>query len=286
MTKVPLTNLPVCASIVGSLDKFARFPKKHVTPVEVWLGNLQELEEPLEQIAVKHPLLSTDEAKDFSNIEIIKRQRMRRTARMALRFLLSRYFGPSIAQQKFEFGPHGRPSISALQGDFNLAHAGSYALVALGTISPLGVDLETARDVRITAARRTALIAAAEEISQGIPLPEFENARSLQAWTRLEALAKAEGHGIGRILARYGVWGTKRSEDEIATDKNTSLTVQDLLVGSDNLHAAVCLPSGVGTPQVSNLPTNANELLDVLRSGVKDFSQSGVDLERLPRQKV
>ncbi|MFM7084695.1 MAG: 4'-phosphopantetheinyl transferase family protein [Hyphomicrobium sp.] len=254
--------------------------------VEIWLAHLQELEGPLEQIAVKHRLLTDDEAKEFSDTEKTSRQRMRRIARMVLRLLLTRFFGPTAAQKKFEIGPHGRPTIFGLEGDFNLAHAGGYALVALGTVSPLGVDLETAREVRISATRRSALIAAAEKISQGSLLPEFENARSLQAWTRLEALAKAEGHGIGRLLGRYGVWGGSKAQNEIAHEKKISLLVHDLILGVDNLHAAACLPNGVLVPQVSSLMGKSDRLLDILlRKPIVSF-QSGVDQRRPARQKV
>lgn len=260
--------------------------KNDVSSVEIWLANLQDLEVPLEKISKSYPLLSSDEFQEFADTEKTTRQRMRRTARMVLRLLLSRFFGSPIARQSFDLGQQGKPILRGLQGDFNLAHAGGYALVALGSISPIGVDLETLRDVRISPNRRSAMIAAAEDVASGEPLPDLESARSLQAWTRLEALAKAEGQGIGRVLARYGIWGSARELKTIEREKKLSLTVHDLDVGLSNLHAAVCLPVGVEVPQVSSLPSHEDGLLRVLSQNEIGSNQTGVDLRRLARQKV
>ncbi|MEI9901692.1 MAG: hypothetical protein WDN31_18070 [Hyphomicrobium sp.] len=68
---------------------------------------------------------------------------------------------------------------------------GAYRDCAQGII---GVDIERTRTVRIDPQRRARIRAAAMGLSSA-PLPDADDAAFLQAWVRLEALAKAEGCG-------------------------------------------------------------------------------------------
>jgi len=196
---------------------------------------------------------------------------LRSTARLALRLLIARHFGEASARAPFQAGEHGKPMLAGLDGDFNVAHSGQYALIALGGVSAIGVDLEIPRSLHLSEARRAAMADAAIRIAQGAPLPDEEDARTLQAWARLEALAKADGTGIGRTLSQLGVWGrpakaTSGAGGETgAAPSSGSLSVCDLALGR-GLFAAVALPRGIAPPAVHLLPTEV-EILKVIRAG-------------------
>jgi 4'-phosphopantetheinyl transferase len=254
-------------------------------PVELWLADLDRLAGPLTALDDDAPLLGAYERAQLGG--------RRRIARLALRLLLERAFGAAIARAPFQSGGHGKPTLPGLTGDFNLSHAGSHALIGLGTATSVGVDLEPIREVRMNAARRAAIADAAVRVADGAALPPNEDARTLQAWTRLEALAKADGQGIGRTLARLGVWGrpsaaaplppANAAPDTVRAD----LVVHDVAAGS-GLHAAVALPRGIVPPALQHLPAGTDALA-AIRTGASPAPESGpnsgVDLAPAPRQK-
>ncbi|MGD9802034.1 MAG: 4'-phosphopantetheinyl transferase superfamily protein [Hyphomicrobiaceae bacterium] len=158
-----------------------------------------------------------------------------------LRILLAGYIGTSEARRPFEIAEGGKPSLATRTNpplQFSLAHGDTAAIIAVSFDGPIGVDLETPRHVRIAEHRRHALIAAAASLHPERPLPTTpEDACFLQAWTRLEALAKATGEGIGAVLERV-----RRDETPIArtTISNRPVHVRDVTVGlASPIYAAV-----------------------------------------------
>lgn len=128
----------------------------------------------------------------------------RRAAYAALRSLLGACFGPRARTAPIRRLPGGAPRLSGIRAVFSLSHSGRYALVALARQGMLGVDLEAARALAMPAARRTQIAAAATGVGSHA-LDPSRDADVLQAWTRLEALAKATGAGIGSTLTALGV---------------------------------------------------------------------------------
>ena len=128
------------------------------------------------------------------------------TARAALRILLAGHVGLDVARQPFVIAPGGKPSLAGAASppvEFSLAHGDTAAIVVISRDGPVGIDLEEPRSVRLADDRRAALIAAAASLAPETPLPDGPgDARFLQAWTRLEALAKATGEGLGPLLER------------------------------------------------------------------------------------
>lgn len=110
-------------------------------------------------------------------------------ARSALRTILATYTGSSALDLIFVTGPHGKPSLEGVpsQVEFNLSHAGDWAIVAVTTGSPVGVDIERARK----GVDLAALLRRLGETS----LPET-NDELLRAWTRREAKSKAVGGAL------------------------------------------------------------------------------------------
>src|SRR5579863_8588690 len=67
-------------------------------------------------------------------------------ARSALRVILSRYAGDDPARLAFIYGEHGKPALLPVSEiEFNLSHAGDWAMIAVSRSIPVGVDIERIR---------------------------------------------------------------------------------------------------------------------------------------------
>ncbi|MGE0766664.1 MAG: 4'-phosphopantetheinyl transferase superfamily protein [Hyphomicrobiaceae bacterium] len=130
----------------------------------------------------------------------------REATHAALRILLAGYVGVPQAARPFLIASGGKPSLATSSGltpQFSLAHCETLAIIAISHEGPVGIDLEVPRSIRIADDRRAKIVEVAASLCPATPLPEGSaDARFLQAWTRLEALAKATGEGIGGLLER------------------------------------------------------------------------------------
>jgi hypothetical protein len=172
-------------------------------------------------------------------------------ARIALRALLASRCGLETARRPFAIGAGGKPHLAvpaAIEAGglpaFSLAHSESLALIAITDAACVGVDIEALRPVRISAPRRIQLESAAQRLDPDEPLVDGPpDRRFVQAWVRLEALAKATGEGVSALLGRLGVRGpvdTNGEPDLLGRE----LAVRDVDLGplSDVACAAVCTP--------------------------------------------
>jgi hypothetical protein len=240
--------------------------------IELWLAALDDLRPSLLDLEGTDPLGGPDTGDD----ELIG---ARRVARALLRRLIARRFGRAVAARPFASGPHGKPVLAGLDGDFNLSHATaadgqSFALIGVGRVAAIGVDLEPARTVRLDDRRRRLIVDAALAVGNGAALPDSDEARNLQAWARLEAWGKADGRGIGRTLTHFGIWGRGQPGGAAGTDPD--LVVYDVDAGA-GFFAAVALPRDAGPPKLLSVPTDLPSLRAFLApSGLG--ANSGVDL--------
>lgn len=130
-------------------------------------------------------------------------------AHAALRLLLARHAGIDAARAPFEKGSAGKPRLAIGGIHFSLAHSGTRALIAISREGEIGIDLEAPRASRISGERREQLIAAGRTVAGGAALSAGTSDEILlQAWVRLEAMAKVTGEGMGRLLTRYQIAGT------------------------------------------------------------------------------
>lgn len=109
-------------------------------------------------------------------------------ARSSLRLILSRYVGDDPFRIAFEYGPHGKPSLPPINDvQFNLSHAGDWAMVAVTHGVAVGVDIERVRP-------GLDMVPLLERIGE-TNLPH--DVRDLyRVWTRREARVKAEGGAL------------------------------------------------------------------------------------------
>jgi len=187
---------------------------------------------------------------------------------VALRLLIERAAGAQWRGATFARSERGKPHLDGTPLAFSISHAPGLALIGLAPRGSIGVDIERPRRVRVGETRRARIEAAGAALSNA-PLPAEGNARFLQAWVRLEALAKADGCGIGRLLTRLGILGVSdaiRARQASAGDMVAALlagetppSVRDLQLG-DGVYAAVASIGVVGVGAPVWLPTQAESL--------------------------
>ena len=187
---------------------------------------------------------------------------------IALRLLIERAAGTQWRRATFVRSERGKPHLDGAPLAFSISHAPGLALIGLAPGGSIGVDVERTRRVRVGEARRARIEAAGAALSNE-PLPAEGNARFLQAWVRLEAVAKADGCGIGRLLTRLGILGVS---DEIRVGQasagslvaallagDTPPSVRDLQLG-DGVYAAVASIGIVAIGEPAWLPTRVESL--------------------------
>ena len=118
--------------------------------------------------------------------------------RAALRMLLGQCLRREPAALAFDYGAYGKPSLQDAGAlDFNVAHSGAHALLALADGCGVGVDIEQCRPVSDLDALAAMVFSATEhEAWSGLPADARTQA-FFESWTAKEAVAKAVGRGLG-----------------------------------------------------------------------------------------
>jgi 4'-phosphopantetheinyl transferase len=235
--------------------------------VDVWLVDIDATGDALDALDQHFALLTVDERARASGLDILRAQQWTRT-RVALRALLASRLGLQAAQGPYELSAAGKPRLVGSTLDFSLSHSGRFALIALSGGGPVGVDIETRNQVNMHPDRLQAIESAAMTLAPDVPLPARDDAtRFVQAWTRLEALAKATGAGIGTLLISLGIRGPAtalgdRSEPNVAElliAEGCPLRITDLRLGCA---AAVAGPASADVV-LHRLPASLGGLTDL-----------------------
>lgn len=189
----------------------------------------------------------------------------RHLSHIALRIALERFVGAAYRGVPFDILAGGRRELPAdahggRAASFSLSHTdaprGAVALIAVAARGPIGIDVEFAREVRMSARHRAAIRRAANALAPHARLIEDQAAGTLAAWSRLEAVAKADGGGMARLLSHLGARGHGELSDAELAARATALldrldvTVRDLDVTHAS-SAAIAAPRGVGIASAS-----------------------------------
>ncbi|HWK37855.1 MAG TPA: hypothetical protein VNR88_02980 [Hyphomicrobium sp.] len=252
------------------------------TPIELWCVDLTAAAPALHAIEQHTPRLSADDrirASSFSD-DLVRTEWM--ATHIALRLLIERWDGARWRGAPYAVTERGKPHLPDAPLSFSISHARGVALIGISRIGSIGVDIERTRNVRIGAPRRERIEAAGAALNAE-PLPSEGEGRFLQAWVRLEACAKAEGCGIGRLLTRLGILGSGAaarpdagSEQDAAgepapasvptpTERHLSeqLSVRDLQLGGGTF-AAVAAPGGAALGDIVWLPSDREALENLI----------------------
>ncbi len=225
---------------------------------EVWVGDLGVCGPRLVEIERSQHLLTAREAQRASTIAVNRDRWI--AAHVALHLALQARIGRSVEFVSAGQRTQAKPRVVDWDGDFSLTHSGDLVLIAITTQGNIGVDVEVRRDVRLDA-RRCRLIEAAGTAVAAAPFAHPDDTmRLLAAWTRLEAIAKARGTGIGAVLETIGLH-TSGADETSARAAATrllgsgpqALAVHDLDLARHDAVAAVAQPVDVGPPAIRDL---------------------------------
>jgi 4'-phosphopantetheinyl transferase len=150
--------------------------------------------------------LSPDELARAGRFRFDRHRRRFIAARAALRAVLAGYLGQHPRKIQFLYGEHGKPHLDDPPPlEFNLAHSGELALIAVTGTHAVGVDVELERD-NVADEGIAERFFSASEVAALHSLPtEQRQAAFFRCWTRKEAFLKATGKGLSFGLDQFSV---------------------------------------------------------------------------------
>jgi 4'-phosphopantetheinyl transferase len=238
------------------------------TGAELWLVDLDDAAPALDHLERARPRLGASErAAILARRDPLERRR-RLAAHVALRVVLERLLGSGVCGR--ELLPGRQPRLEGYQVDLSLSHADDLALIGVGLGCRIGVDLERLRAIVIAPDRRRLILRAAAALAPAAAHAAGSDCAFLRAWVRLEALAKASGHGLALTLSELGLWhaGRPRGGQLVAVDvavlarqhlAKTGLGVHDLAPAAGAV-AAVALSAGMRVPPLSAFPATRAQI--------------------------
>ncbi len=232
---------------------------------QIWLADLDALTPTLLAIEAATPRLSPDERERAARLTSTEQSRQWTASRVALRILLEPHGGLAGRGQPFVYTAGGRPRLPSADVNFSLSDTGPFLLIAVCRAGRIGVDIEAQRQLKLSPDRAGLWIAAGQGLTYSASVDDGAFAtRTLNAWTRIEAFAKAYAPTLASCLSDLGLAGRgtrvadpaqARQRAEALIDA-AGLEVHDLRL-PDGLMASVATERGRGQLSV------AARLLDV-----------------------
>lgn len=141
-------------------------------------------------------LLAADERARSAAFAFERDRRRFVARRAALRRLLAQSAGCPAAAVRYVAGRHGRPQVAGIALQFSLSHRAERALVAIGKVDRLGVDIERLDPLHAEPGMLDRYVQGevAAEVNAGLRNANVEP--FYRWWTVVEAVAKARGTGI------------------------------------------------------------------------------------------
>jgi 4'-phosphopantetheinyl transferase len=150
-------------------------------------------------------LLNVAEKDRAKRYHFERHQRRFTLARAMLRLRISRYLACDPKTVIFLENQYGKPNIeSAQQLQFNLSHSQELALLAIGQVHPMGIDLEYFSSRSLTGISQ--LMFSAAEIEGFSKVPTASRSLSFfHIWAQKEAFIKACGMGLSYPTQQFDV---------------------------------------------------------------------------------
>lgn len=175
------------------------------TALHIWIWNLNVDQRRLFQC---EDVLSTEEWRRVRRYDSHLPARRFIVRRGMLRCILGQYLDRPPQEVRIVYAPHGKPLLApeiSTDLHFSLSDSGDLAALGVGIGGPLGIDIERLRPIPLGGGRE----------SHNLPPREVEHFEReaepertlefLKAWTRGEAIAKAEGVGL-QLLSGQVDW--------------------------------------------------------------------------------
>lgn len=163
--------------------------------IHVWLAGIRV---PADTFARMSDVLDDEERNRVARFRFHDDRARSTVARAALRHLLGSYLDRDPRELRFTTGEQGKPALPGNELEFNVSHSGERVAIAIGTATPVGIDIEHDRGIEdaVTLAHRffSPNEAAAVERDPSLFLP---------IWTAKESVIKAIGGGLSIDLASF-----------------------------------------------------------------------------------
>jgi phosphopantetheinyl transferase len=164
-----------------------------VGEAHLWRARVTAVTEPL-----RVDCLGASEQQRARRLMVAARREAFTFAHAMARMVLGAYLQVDPVRLRFEVTSEGKPYLPGQRLQFNLSHSGDAALLAIACGREVGVDLEASdRKLDIDALARASMCEA-ERLSFDVLEPARRRRTIFQAWTRKEALLKAQGIGLAR----------------------------------------------------------------------------------------
>ncbi|MBL9136527.1 MAG: 4'-phosphopantetheinyl transferase superfamily protein [Verrucomicrobiales bacterium] len=127
------------------------------------------------------------------------------SVRAAARRILAERLRITPQQVVFNESPTGKPFVAATLGpptEFNVAHSGGLGLLAVSTLGPVGVDLESIDHARPHLEAVEPYLGNEERRAIAILPPAARSRFLIESWVMREAMVKAIGVGLGGVDLR------------------------------------------------------------------------------------
>lgn len=186
----------------GDWQKPGRVGELANDEVHVWRIALDRSEE---EIARLGQLLGPAEQERAGRFRFLADRNRFIVGRGVLRTLLGRYVGQAPAQIQFRYAGAGKPFLREHTLQFNLAHSGKLALLAVAGQRTVGVDVEQMRQSLEVMTICDRYFEPEEQALLRAETGERQRTLFFMAWTRKEAYMKATGLGLYMPLDEFGV---------------------------------------------------------------------------------
>jgi 4'-phosphopantetheinyl transferase len=149
------------------------------------------------------PLLNAEEHQRFEAFRVEPARKSFLVSRALLRTTLAQRLKCSPDELQFRRDHNDKPQLAtpASHWQFNLSHAGDWAVLALSSAGAIGIDVEFhERRNQLDGISNRFFSAAEHRYLSGLP-EDFRRQRFFELWTLKEAYVKALGRGIATALA-------------------------------------------------------------------------------------
>jgi len=164
-------------------------------------------------------------------------------AQAGLRTMLSHYIKQSAAAITYDFGPHGKPELTAdinpQQLRFNMSHSADMAVYALTLQHDIGIDIEQIKPRGyLHLAKRYFSVGEYQQL-KNLPAEQLVHA-FFHVWTQKEAFIKAIGFGFSYPLHDFTVNAKQPAQLITAKGYNAKQwQLQHIDVGNNNYCCSV-----------------------------------------------
>ncbi len=205
--------------------------------IEIWTVDLDGVTTALGGAAALIGQLTASDQSRLGGMRDATERTRRAAAWIALRTAAATALGVAPGVLEIARDAHGKPIVADHELEISLAHAGHLGLIGISRAGPIGVDIDQVRAVTLSGERRAHLVALAAALADGTLVPDADTeAGFVQGWTRIEAVAKARGDGLARLLG----------EARRGAKPDARFVAHDADVGIDSYRAAVAVARDAG----------------------------------------